>query len=54
MVSSGVWAGQIPLEKAHNLREVGGGKQTMRQELQRIGYWGTLEASYEAMPIGVR
>lgn len=54
MVSSGVWAGRIPLEKAHNLQEVGGGKETIRQELQRIGYLGTLEASYKAMPIGVR
>lgn len=54
MVSSGVWAGQIPVEKAHNLQEVGGGKQTMRQELHRIGYLGTVEASYKAMPIEVR
>ena len=53
MVSSGVWAGQIPIEKAHNLQEVGGGKQTMRQELHRIGYLGSVEASYKAMPIGV-
>lgn len=54
MVSSGVWAGQIPIEKAHNLQEVGGGRQTMRQELHRIGYLGSVEASYKAMPIGVR
>lgn len=54
MVSSGVWAGRIPVEKAHNLQEVGGGRQTIRQELQRIGYLGTLEANYKAMPIGVR
>ena len=54
MVSSGVWAGQIPLEKAHNLQEVGGSKQTMRQELHRIGYLGTVEASFKVMPIGVR
>lgn len=28
MVASGVWAGEIPLEKAHSLQEVGGGKKT--------------------------
>ena len=54
MMASGVWAGRIPLEKAHNLAEVGGRKQTVKQELEKIGYLGTIEASYKAMPIGVR
>ena len=53
MVSSGVWAGKIPLEKAHQLQEVSGGKRTMKQELERIGYRGEIESSYKAMPIGV-
>ena len=53
MVSSGVWAGKIPLEKAHSLQEVGGGKQTMKQELERIGYLGAMESSFSAMPIAV-
>lgn len=53
MVSSGVWAGKIPLEKAHNLQEVGGNKQTMKQELKRIGYLGTMETSHNATPIAV-
>lgn len=53
MVSSGVWAGKIPLEKAHSLEEVGGGKRTMKQELQRIGYLGATECSFNAMPIAV-
>ena len=53
MVSSGVWSGDIPLEKAHNLMEVGGGTKTMKQELERIGYLGNVDASYKAMPIGV-
>ena len=53
MVSSGVWAGKIPLEKAHSLQEVGGRKQTMRQELERIGYLGEMESSFSAMPIAV-
>lgn len=51
MVSSGVWAGSIPLEKAHNLREVGGGTATMKSELERIGYLGETPASHEAMPM---
>lgn len=53
MVSSGVWAGEIPLERAHQLQEVGGKKRTMKQELERIGYLGAREASHKAMPIGV-
>lgn len=53
MVSSGVWAGKIPLEKAHSLQEVGDGKRTMKQELERIGYLGAMDASCEATPIGV-
>lgn len=51
MVSSGVWAEDIALEDAHNLREVGGGTATMKSELQRIGYLGTVPASYRAMPM---
>lgn len=53
MVASGVWAGEIPIERAHGLREVGGGGRTMKQELERIGYLGEMEASYKAMPIAV-
>ena len=51
MVSSGVWAGDIPLEDAHNLREVGGGAATMKSELERIGYLGSIPASHDAMPM---
>ncbi|KAF2116701.1 hypothetical protein BDV96DRAFT_611930 [Lophiotrema nucula] len=51
MVSSGVWAGSIPLETAHSLQEVGSGKATMAEELKRIGYLGETPASYEAMPM---
>lgn len=51
MASSGVWAGSIPLEKAHNLREVHPGTATQKSELERIGYLGTTPASYEAMPM---
>jgi len=52
MVSSGVWAGAIPLEKAYNMVEVGGGGATQKLELERIGYLGSLEASHKANPIG--
>ncbi|KAL1887061.1 hypothetical protein Sste5346_010459 [Sporothrix stenoceras] len=51
MVSSGVWAEDIPLEDAHNLVEVGGSTATMKSELQRIGYLGTVPASYRSMPM---
>ena len=53
MVSSGVWAGEISLETAHNLQEVGGGSRTMKQELERIGYLGNIAASHKAIPIAV-
>ena len=52
MVSSGVWAGEISLERAHGLIEVGDGKQSMVQELQRIGFLGDMQASHKVMPIG--
>ena len=54
MVASGVWAGEIPLEKAHNLKEVGGNRRTIKQELERIGYLGKKDASHHAMPLAVR
>jgi hydantoinase/carbamoylase family amidase len=51
MVSSGVWAGDIPVEKAHALREVHPGTATMASELKRIGYLGQTPAHHLAMPI---
>lgn len=50
MVSSGVWAGHIPLADAHNLKSVipSGDTATMKSELKRIGYLGDVEASYKA------
>ena len=54
-VSSGVWSGAVPLEKAWNLAEVSpsedGVKHTMKQELKRIGYLGEQKASHEAFPL---
>ncbi|PQE25405.1 hypothetical protein CJF30_00000097 [Rutstroemia sp. NJR-2017a BBW] len=52
MVSSGVWAGAIPLSTAYDLVEVGGGKATQKSELERIGYLGQISASYKDNPIG--
>lgn len=51
MVASGVWAGEVGLEKAYSLQEVGGGTATLKSELERIGYLGTTEASYKATPM---
>ncbi|KAI6083694.1 amidase [Hypoxylon rubiginosum] len=51
MSASGVWAEDIPLEQAHNLQEVGGGSATMKSELERIGYLGSVPASYQSMPM---
>jgi len=52
MVSSGVWAGEVPLAKAHNLASVmKGDNATMLTELKRIGYLGDLSCSHEAVPI---
>ena len=53
MVSSGVWAGKISLDKAHSLQEVGDGKKTVKQELERIGYLGATESSFNKIPIAV-
>src|SRR2546421_6197570 len=53
-VSSGVWAEAVPIEKAWNLAEVSPGedgkKKTMKQELERIGYLGSIQASYRSNP----
>jgi len=51
MVSSGVWAGCIPLSHAHDLKEVGTGTATMKSELQRIGYLGEVDCNHETVPL---
>lgn len=51
MISSGVWAHDIPLSVAHNLCEVDG-TETMKSELERIGYLGMIPTSYLDNPIG--
>ena len=53
-VSSGVWAEAVPLETAWNLAEVSPGedgkKKTIKQELERIGFLGSTQASYRNNP----
>jgi hypothetical protein len=51
MVSSGVWAGSIPLSTAHETKEVGKGNATMKDELRRIGYLGDVPASHKHNPM---
>ncbi|KAF2724011.1 amidase [Polychaeton citri CBS 116435] len=53
MVSSGVWAGEIPLEKAQGLKSVipASDTATMKSELERIGYLGDVPCNYEAVPM---
>lgn len=53
MVSSGVWAEAIPLEKAYASTSVNSTNPvTQESELQRIGYLGTIPVSYKSNPIG--
>lgn len=52
-VSSGVWAGAVPLQDAWSLAEVTphqGPAKTMLQELDRIGYHGAAPASHQSNP----
>lgn len=53
MVSSGVWAESIPLQKAHDTKSVipANDTATMKSELERIGYLGSVPASYKSTPI---
>jgi hydantoinase/carbamoylase family amidase len=45
MVSSGVWAGKIPLEKAWGLADIFDPAVTMHSELKRLGYVGEVDCS---------
>ena len=60
MVSSGVWAEHIPLEKAHNLAEVptvgslptaASAPETMKSALEKIDYLGRVPCSYKTTPM---
>ena len=51
MVSSGVWAGSISTDRAHGILEVGGKGASLKSELERIGYLGTVPASHLSTPM---
>lgn len=60
MISSGVWAESIPLEKAHELKEVptvaslptaASAPESMKSALEKIGYKGPVPCSYTASPM---
>ncbi|KAH7313759.1 putative beta-alanine synthase [Stachybotrys elegans] len=52
MLASGVWAGAIPLEDAWQLRDIFNPEATVRSELERIGYLGSMPCSSQAYPLG--
>ncbi|OAP57656.1 hypothetical protein AYL99_08394 [Fonsecaea erecta] len=53
MVSSGVWSGRYNLDYAHALPAADDETKTatLKSELQRIGFLGTVPASYKANPL---
>lgn len=48
---SAVWAGNLELEKAYNLRDVQDPNVTAIGELDRIGFKGETECSHTANPL---
>jgi len=48
MMGSGVWAGYLGQEKIYETKEVSGAGRTVRQELERIGYVGDVNANWES------
>ncbi|PYH49458.1 M20 family metallo-hydrolase [Aspergillus saccharolyticus JOP 1030-1] len=52
MCSSGVWAGEIPLEKAWNLSDIFNPSVTLRSELKRHGFLGDTPCSPAGYPLG--
>lgn len=51
MLSSAVWAGQIPLLQAHALPDIFSPATTIHSELQRIGFLGDVPCSHETNPL---
>ncbi|KAJ9366569.1 hypothetical protein DTO282E5_8729 [Paecilomyces variotii] len=60
MICSGVWAGFIPLDQAHALKEVptvaslptaASAPETMKSALEKINYLGTVPCSYKETPM---
>ncbi|KAL4762781.1 uncharacterized protein BDW70DRAFT_166586 [Aspergillus foveolatus] len=51
MCSSGVWAGEIPLQQAWDLRDITDDRVTLRSELERHGYLGETPCSHAVNPL---
>jgi hydantoinase/carbamoylase family amidase len=51
MLSSAVWAGQIPIATAHALPDIFNPSATVRSELQRTGFLGATPCSYKTYPL---
>ena len=51
MMASGVWAGASDIQKVHEVRAIDDSTASVKSELTRIGYLGSVEASWEAMPM---
>lgn len=51
MMASGVWSGASDVRKAHEMRALDDPGASVRSELIRIGYLGSVKASFEAMPM---
>ena len=54
MVSSGVWAGELPLQTVYDLRDIHDQRISVRSELERHGYLGGVacSSSPEGYPLG--
>ncbi|KEY70132.1 hypothetical protein S7711_03368 [Stachybotrys chartarum IBT 7711] len=52
MLSSGVWAGAVPLRQAWELADIFDPATTLRSELRRHGYLGDVPCSSDANPLG--
>ena len=51
MMASGVWAGASDIQKVHQVRAIDDSTASVKSELTRIGYLGSVRASWEAMPM---
>jgi hydantoinase/carbamoylase family amidase len=51
MLASGVWAGDIPLQKAWDLGDIFNPQITLKSELERLGYLGEVECSDQGYPL---
>lgn len=51
MMGSGVWSGEMDLEKTHAMLEVGspeGGRRSVKEELERIGCLGDVKSNWQS------